>query len=78
MGESNDVAQDVVYPLRDILFHGVLFKAPANSSEWLRGEGKPSTNFEFGECIGGIDHRGGGRVKFHVNCTQLWDQVPFV
>jgi len=67
-----------VYPLRDMLFHGVLFKAPHNTGNFLARRGYPKTGWEFGDCHGGGDHRGGFMVHFNTNCTLLWDRVPFV
>ena len=63
-----------VYPLRDILVHGVLFKAPFDPSLWRYAE----KDLEFGDCHAGPNHRGGGMTHFKANCTEIWDQVPFV
>ena len=67
-----------VYPLRNILHHGVLFQAPANVGNFLMKYNYPGKDWEFGQCNGGGNHRGGGMVHFKANCTQLWDQLPFV
>mmetsp|Transcript_41527 Transcript_41527/g.68099 ORF Transcript_41527/g.68099 Transcript_41527/m.68099 type:complete len:373 (-) Transcript_41527:163-1281(-) len=76
-GPRTHSVQDV-YPLRTILFHGVLLKAPTNPGNFLTRYGYPGKDWEFGSCHGGGNHRGGGMVHFKTNCTQLWDQVPFV
>lgn len=76
-GGGNPPVEDI-FPLRDILLHGVLFKAPHNAGNFLARWGFPKTGYEYMDCKGGQHHRGGGKVHFNSNCTLLWDQVPFV
>lgn len=53
------VQYEDVYPLRDMLFHGVLFKAPHNAGNYLATyHGYPKAGYEYMDCKGGTHHRG--------------------